>query len=65
MPRVVVAGFNLTDRGGGCPIEHVVLTLLDRMQPRMANRVVGAMGTFDGQVARGRGIVGIGFPPRE
>ena len=52
MARVVVTGLNLLDRGGGGLVEHIVLTLLDRMQLGMENRVVGVMRTLYGQVAR-------------
>ena len=51
---MVVTGFNLSDRGSGGAVEHVVITLLDRMQPGMENRVVGTMATFYGQVAKAR-----------
>ena len=53
MPRVVVTGVNLSNGGGGW-VEHVVLTLLDRMQPGMADQGVGVMRTLYGQVARAR-----------
>ena len=51
---MVVTGLNLLDRGGGGLVEHIILTLLDRVQLRMADRVVGAMRTLYGQVAKAR-----------
>ena len=43
---MVITGFHLSDRGSGGSVEHGVLTLLDRMQSRMADRAVGTMRTL-------------------
>ena len=51
LPRLVIKGLNLSDKGDGGSVEHLVVTLLDRMQSRMADRAVWTMRAFHGQVA--------------
>ena len=54
MSRGVVTGLNLSDRNSGGSVEHIVLTLLDRLQPGMADGEIGAIRTLYGQVSRAR-----------
>ena len=54
LARVVVTGINLLDRGNGVSVEHIILTLPNRVQPRITDRVVWAIRTLYGQVARVR-----------
>ena len=54
MSRGVVTRLNLLERSSGGSVEDIILTLLDRVQPRMADWAVGAMRTLYGQVARAR-----------